>query len=88
MATENGQTNAQTSTSIVAAITPTPPPIVTMPINHGEKPEKFSGTDFKRLQQKMLFYLTTPNLARFFRENAPTLNKDKTNRQVVTAVNA
>ncbi|KAL7253495.1 hypothetical protein ACSBR1_007932 [Camellia fascicularis] len=62
MATE---TNAQTSTTVVAAIAPTPSPVMTAPVNHGEKPEKFSGTDFKRWQQKMLFYLTTLNLARF-----------------------
>ncbi|CAN6716595.1 unnamed protein product [Malus baccata var. baccata] len=30
---------------------------------HSEKPEKFKGGDFKRWQQKMLFYLTTLNLA-------------------------
>ena len=28
-----------------------------------EKSDKFNGTDFKRWQQKMLFYLTTMNLA-------------------------
>ena len=28
-------------------------------VAHGEKPEKFGGVDFKRWQQKMLFYLTT-----------------------------
>ncbi|KAB2631113.1 hypothetical protein D8674_008632 [Pyrus ussuriensis x Pyrus communis] len=39
--------------------------------NHGEKPEKFNGTDFKRWQQKMLFYLTTLNLAKFLTEDAP-----------------
>ena len=88
MATETGQTNAQTSTSMVAAITPTPHPVMTVLVNHGEKPEKFSITDFKRWQQEMLFYLTTLNLARFLRENAPTLNEDKTDRQVITAVDA
>ncbi|KAK3006653.1 hypothetical protein RJ639_016758 [Escallonia herrerae] len=31
----------------------------------GERLKKFNGKDFKRWQQKMLFYLTTFNLARF-----------------------
>ena len=44
------ETNAQTSTTVVAAMTPTPSPVVTVPVNHGEKPEKFSRTDFKRWQ--------------------------------------
>ena len=45
-----------------------PPPMsvmAPMTVSHGEKPEKFNGTDFKRWQQKMLFYLTTLNLAHF-----------------------
>ena len=81
-------TNAQTSTTVVAAMTPTPSPVVTVPVNHREKPEKFSGTDLKRWQQKMLFYLTTLNLARILRENAPILKEDETDRQVVAAVDA
>ncbi|CAL5433067.1 unnamed protein product [Camellia sinensis] len=85
MATE---TNAQTSTIVVAAIAPTPSPVMTVPINRGEKLEKFSGIDFKRWQQKMLFYLTTLNLARFLREDAPILKEDETDRQVVAAVDA
>ncbi|KAL7265363.1 hypothetical protein ACSBR1_003184 [Camellia fascicularis] len=88
MTTETGQTNAQISTSVVAAIVPTPFPVMTIPVNHGEKPEKFSGTDFKIWQQKMLFYLTTLNLAHFLREDAPTLKDDETDRQVVAAVDA
>ncbi|KAK6142436.1 hypothetical protein DH2020_022784 [Rehmannia glutinosa] len=39
---------------------------------HGEKPPKFSGADFKRWQQKMLFYLTTLGLARFLKDDPPT----------------
>ena len=39
--------------------------LVATTLHHGEKPEKFKGTDFKRWQQKMLFYLTTLNLAKF-----------------------
>ena len=34
---------------------------------HGEKPEKFNRTDFKRWQQKMLFYLTTLSLTKFLK---------------------
>ncbi|XP_073120475.1 uncharacterized protein [Henckelia pumila] len=43
---------------------------------HGEKPEKFTGVDFKSWQQKMLFYLTTLNLTRFLSEDAPKLKAD------------
>ena len=36
-----------------------------------EKPEKFKGIDFKRWQQKRLFYLTTMNLAHIIQEECP-----------------
>ena len=36
-----------------------------------EKPEKFTGIDFKRWQQKMFFYLTTLSLQRFIKEDIP-----------------
>ncbi|XP_073122018.1 uncharacterized protein [Henckelia pumila] len=36
---------------------------------HGEKRPKFSGADFKRWQQKMLFYLNTLNPSRFLKED-------------------
>ena len=48
MTTETGQTNAQTSTSMVVAIMPTLPPVVTVLVNHGEKSKKCLGIDFKR----------------------------------------
>ncbi|XP_070053900.1 uncharacterized protein LOC142173528 [Nicotiana tabacum] len=38
-----------------------------------KKPIKFSGIDFKRCQQKMLFYLTTLNLQKFIKEDVPVL---------------
>ncbi|KAL7246028.1 hypothetical protein ACSBR2_001206 [Camellia fascicularis] len=82
------ETNAQTSIGVVAAIAPTPSSVVIVPVNHNEKSEKFLGTNFKRWQQKMLFYLTTLNLARFLRENAPTLNEGETDRQMVNTIDA
>ncbi|XP_050369196.1 uncharacterized protein LOC126787335 [Argentina anserina] len=41
--------------------------------NHIEKPFVFKGVDFKRWQQKMLFYLTTLNLAQVITSEAPEL---------------
>jgi hypothetical protein len=37
---------------------------------------------------KMLFYLTTLNLAKFLYEDAPTLNENESDRQVVAAIDA
>ncbi|KAD5961624.1 hypothetical protein E3N88_13097 [Mikania micrantha] len=54
--------------------------------NHAERPEKFSGLDFKRWQQKMLFYLTTLNLARFLTESPPAITDGDV--QSVTALEA
>lgn len=61
---------------------------VNVPVNHGEKPEKFNGLNFKRWQQKMLFYLTTLNLARFLTESAPKLLEGEVDVQAISAVNA
>ena len=55
-------------------------PVNSIP-NHGEKPERFNGTDFKKLQQKMLFYLTTLNLARFLNEDGPKLDVGETDKE-------
>ena len=59
-----------------------------VPIHHGEKPEKFNGLNFKRWQQKMLFYFTTLNLARFLTKKPPKLSEGETDMQVVNAVDA
>ncbi|GJY98962.1 hypothetical protein Tco_0516392 [Tanacetum coccineum] len=60
--------------------------------NHAEKPEKFNGQNFKRWQQKMFFYLTTLNLARFLNETAPQVEPptegQPSNAQVVQAMEA
>ncbi|KAL6312007.1 hypothetical protein AAG906_017660 [Vitis piasezkii] len=66
-----------------------PPMLIFVPIClTGEKPEKFSGLNFKRWQQKMLFYLTTLNLARFLTEDAPKLKEDEHDIQVISAIDA
>ena len=57
-------------------------------VSHGEKPEKFNGNDFKRWQQKMLFYLTTLILAKFLYEDAPVYSENEADRQAVAAVDA
>ena len=51
-------------------------PTVTVQMNHAERPEKFSGLNFKRWQQKMMFYLTTLNFTRFLIEDPPTANEN------------
>ena len=52
-----------------------------------EKPDKFNGTSFKRWQQKMVFYLTTLNLARFLAEVAPK-QPDNADAQTLSAIEA
>ena len=67
--------SAQVATPTVTQA-PVMPTTVPISISPGEKPEKFNGLNFKRWQQKMLFYLTTLNLARFLTEEAPKLKED------------
>ncbi|KAH9768531.1 hypothetical protein KPL71_011635 [Citrus sinensis] len=64
------------------------PASVAIPVNHAERSEKFNGQDFKRWQQKMFFYLTTLNLARFLTEDAPKPKEGETNVQVASAIDA
>ncbi|GKC01282.1 hypothetical protein Tco_0987418 [Tanacetum coccineum] len=63
-------TNVTTPVNVTAPVTNTV-------ANHTEKPKKFNGQNFKRWQQKMLFYLTTLNLARFLNETAPQVEPPK-----------
>ncbi|XP_060675872.1 uncharacterized protein LOC132805104 [Ziziphus jujuba] len=55
--------------------------------SHAEKPEKFNGANFKRWQQKMLFYLTTLGLARYLTEDAPPSNEES-DKETLMAVDA
>lgn len=71
------------STASMSSVPPVPPAPA-----HGEKPSKFSGVDFKRWQQKMLFYLTTLSMSRFLKEDPPTIAEDDTDSQRRNAVDA
>ncbi|KAH9686503.1 hypothetical protein KPL70_014374 [Citrus sinensis] len=64
------------------------PVSVAIPVNHAERPEKFNGQNFKHWQQKMFFYLTTLNLARFLTEDAPKPKEGETDFQVASAIYA
>ena len=85
-------TMVPTASAQVATPTVTQAPVmpITVPISESprEKPEKFSGLNFKRWQQKMLFYLTTLNLARFVTKEAPKLKEDEPDIQVISVVDA
>ncbi|KAL7196014.1 hypothetical protein ACSBR1_036112 [Camellia fascicularis] len=59
-----------------------------VPVNHGERSGKFNGNNFKRWQQKMIFYLTTLNLTHFTHEKTLALNEGETDWQVVAAIDA
>ncbi|WKA01333.1 hypothetical protein VitviT2T_019618 [Vitis vinifera] len=78
---------APVATPTVAQV-PAMPTAVPISVSPGEKPEKFSGLNFKRWQQKMLFYLTTLNLARFLTEDAPKLKEDEHDIQIISAIDA
>ena len=88
--------SSQVATPIVAQVA-TPIVIFQAPMVHtsglvfvspGEKPKKFNGPNFKRYQQKMIFYLTTLNLARFLTEDASQLKEHEHDIQVISAIEA
>ena len=86
MAIETGTANSVVTPTSASAQNPVQMPVV--PVNHGEKLKKFNGTEFKRLERKMLFNLTTLNLARFLQEDAPVLKENESDRRVIAAVDA
>ena len=45
----------RTNTMVIGSVPVKVPLVQTVLVNHGEKPKKFNGVDFKRWQQKMLF---------------------------------
>ena len=83
--TKNSSTD---SAPIQTVKTAQPAPVLpTMALSHGERPEKFNGINFKRWQQKMLFYLTTLSLAKFLTEEAPVVDELEPDATKVEAVN-
>ena len=80
-------TFAQVATPTVAQV-PVMPTAMPISVSPGEKLEKFNKLNFKMLQQKMFFYLTTLNLARFLTEDAPKLKEDEDDIQVISVVDA
>ncbi|KAL2461727.1 Uncharacterized protein Adt_45147 [Abeliophyllum distichum] len=77
--------NNGTTTTVVP---PVAIPLQSTSVPHGEKSKKFSGVDFKRWQQKMLFYLTTLNLAKFLTEDPPAVQDGENNRDSIIALDA
>ena len=75
----NKEAGENNNTAVVAPTVGTKAPVTsalpTMPISQLEKPEKFKGTNFKRWQQKMLFYLTTLSVTCFLKETSPVLSE-------------
>lgn len=53
-----------------------------------EKPEKFKVVDFKRWQQKMLFYLTTLNLAHVISQEKPMAEELPISKDTLNAIDA
>ena len=87
MATAGNATASQIPSGSVARM-PTATMPFPAPVTHAEKLEKFNGLNFKRWQQKMMFYLTTIGLIRFLTEDPPIVSEDETDIQARVAYNA
>ncbi|KAL6586453.1 hypothetical protein OROMI_001441 [Orobanche minor] len=60
---------------------------ILVPVNHADKLERFNWRNFKRWQQKTMFYLTTLGLSRFLKEDAPKYNEES-DQQTLMAIDA
>ena len=76
MSDTNQDSSSKAPNMQLQVLMPTP-----LPNPKPEKAGKFDGIEFKRWQQKMLFYLTTVHLAKFLQE-------DPTNWDSVLTVDA
>ncbi|CAL9248066.1 unnamed protein product, partial [Arabidopsis halleri] len=57
-------------------------------VSAGLMPEKFGGNGFKTWQQKMHFFLTTLNLDKYLKEDAPVLPPENTDPLVLASVDS
>jgi hypothetical protein len=55
---------------------------------HGGKSKTFNGLNFKRWQQKILFYLTTLNLTKFLIKKVPKSLENEYDPTIVAVVDA
>ncbi|KAK5772100.1 hypothetical protein PVK06_048370 [Gossypium arboreum] len=63
--------------------------LMVVAISHSEKLANFSRQNFKTWQQKMLFYLTMLNLAKFLKDDPPTVKEGEVDKVTTfTAVEA
>ena len=87
MATTGNATASQILSGSVARMPTTTIPFPT-PVTHAEKSKKFNSLNFKRWQQKMMFYLTTIGLVRFLTEDPPIVSEDEIDIQMRVTYNA
>ncbi|XP_013617515.1 PREDICTED: uncharacterized protein LOC106324035 [Brassica oleracea var. oleracea] len=82
----NGATGAVSDSQSLGTL-PTTVPSVPSNIN-GLQPDKFDGTNFKQWPQRMHFFLTTLNLARYLTEFKPVLPADNTDPRALASLDA
>lgn len=68
-------------------VLPTQVPSVPNNLN-GLQPDHFDGTNFKQWQQRMHFFLTTLNLAKYLTEVIPVLPADYTDPRALASLDA
>ncbi|KAL2513438.1 Retrovirus-related Pol polyprotein from transposon TNT 1-94 [Abeliophyllum distichum] len=83
-----GTSEGNIPTDVILPIVAPPTILHSNSVPHGKKLEKFIGVEFKRWQQKILFYLMTLNLTKFLNEDHPAIEKGENNRASLIALDA
>ncbi|KAL2525819.1 CCHC-type domain-containing protein [Abeliophyllum distichum] len=83
-----GTSKGSITTGVIHPVVAPPTTLHSNSVPHGEKSEKFIGIEFKRWKKKMLFYLTTLNLAKFLNEDLPAIQEGENNRVSLIALDA